>query len=165
MKTKFLTLILAFFTISAASQSLTLAELQNLCKLANWQNGNDLLTRKGWEFHGSSKGDYDHYSTIEFAYSKSGWNGDYASAWLTFYIDGSQVEKVWYQAPKNTFNIIKNSLAANGYKRTDSEIKNGDISTFYTNKSFDLKLTNSTAGNQYGGQDAVYRITISRKYQ
>lgn len=165
MKTKFLTLILAFFTISTSAQSLTLAELQNLCNLANWQNGNDLLTRKGWEFHGSSKGDYDHYSTIEFAYSKSGWNGDYASAWLTLYINGSQVVKVQYQAPKNIYNIIKNSLTANGYKRIDSEIKDGDIATYYTNKSFDIKLKTSTVDKEYGGHGAAYVITISRKYQ
>ena len=163
MKTKLLTLILAFFAISASAQSLTLAELQNFCRLSNWQTANDNLTRKGWEFHGSSKGDYDHYASIEFAYSKSGWNGDYATAWLTLYIDGNKVEKVWYQAPKNTYNIIKNSLAANGYKRTDNEIKDGDISTFYTSKSFDIKLTNSTVDTQYGGQGAAYSITISRK--
>jgi len=165
MKTKLLILILFFFAISASAQSLTLAELQNLCKLSNWQSGHDLLTQKGWEFHGSSKGDYDHYASIDYAYSKTGWNGDYATAWLTLYIDGSKVEKVHYQAPKNTYNIIVNSLSVNGYKRTDSEIQDGDIITYYTSKSFDLKLTTTTVDKEYGGQGAAYSIIILRKYQ
>lgn len=161
---KLITLLLfSVIAISTMAQSLTLSELQNFCKLSNWQTANDILSRKGWEFHGSTKGDFDHYSSIEFAYSKSDWSGDYASAWLTLFIDGNQVEKVWYQAPKNTFNTIKNSLTANGYKRTDNEIKDGDIITYYSGKLFNLKLTISTADNQFGGQDAVYRITISRK--
>ena len=163
MKSKILTILLTLFAVTATAQSLTLAELQNFCKSSNWQTCNDILTQKGWEFHGSSKGDNTHYSTIEFAFSKSGWNGDYANAWLTLYIDGSQVEKVWYQAPKTTFNTIKNSLSANGYKSTDNKIEDGDITTYYTGKTFDIKLTTSTANNQYGGKDAVYRITISRK--
>ena len=158
-------LLLMFFAVAsvATAQSLTLAELQNLCKLSNWQTANDMLTRKGWEFHSSSKGDYDHYASIEFAFSKSDWNAEYATAWLVLYIDGSQVEKVNYVAPKNTYNVIKNSLAANGYKRIDNQIEDGNITTFYSNSTYNLKLIQATTESEYGGTKTSYRISISRK--
>lgn len=164
MKTKILTLLLLFITISATAQTITLAELQNLCKLSNWQTGNDILTRKGWEYYGSDKGDASHYATISFAYDLSDWDGDYASGWARLFIDDDgHVERVYYNGPNAAMNTIKNSLAANGYKRINSEIDNSNITTIYANNTFELKFTTFTSDTQLGGTKASSSIVISRK--
>ncbi|MBO7595542.1 MAG: hypothetical protein J6T70_00645 [Bacteroidales bacterium] len=164
MKTKILTLLMLFITFSATAQTLTLAELQNLCKLSNWQTGNDILTRKGWEFYGSDKGDASHYASISFAYDISDWNGDYASGWARLYIDDDgHVARVYYNGPNAAMNTIKNSLTANGYKRINSEIDDGNIITIYANNSFELKFTTFTSDTQFGGTKASSSIILSRK--
>ena len=70
MGIKVLTLLLTFLAFSASAQNLTLSELQILCKLSNWETGAQTLSRKGWEYHDSKRGDTYEYSTITYAYDK-----------------------------------------------------------------------------------------------
>ena len=148
----------------AASQNLTLTELQNLCKQSNWENGANILTRKGWEYHNSKRGDTYEYSTISYAYGKDTWYDDRATAWFRFYTYNGRVEEVDYQPTDNAYKSIKATLSANGYKQTDSKIYDKAIAAFYSSPSFILVIQTSTQERAYGGGTMVsYIITLTRK--
>ncbi|MBP5369646.1 MAG: hypothetical protein J6Z01_14470 [Bacteroidales bacterium] len=148
----------------AAAQNLTLAELQNLCKLSNWETGTNTLTRKGWEYHDSKRGNTNDYSTISYSYGKDDWSNEYASAWFKFYTYNNRVECIDYQPTDNAYKNIKASLAANGYKQTNSKIEDNSISTYYANPSFVLIIETTTQERRYGSGTIVsYMITLIRK--
>lgn len=164
MKTNILTLLLAFLTVAATAQTLTLGELQTLCKLSNWETGANTLTRKGWEYHDSKRGDSYEYSTITYAHSKDAWYDDRAAAWFKFFTYNNRVERITYQPTDNAFKAIKASLAANGYKQIDSEIYDNYLSTTYSSPSFILEIQTSTQERAYyGGTSVSYLIGIIRK--
>ena len=164
MKTNILTLLLAFLTVAATAQTLTLGELQTLCKLSNWETGANTLTRKGWEYHDSKRGDSYEYSTITYAHSKDAWYDDRAAAWFNFFTYNNRVERITYQPTDNAFKAIKASLAANGYKQIDSEIYDNYLSTTYSSPSFILEIQTSTQERAYyGGTSVSYLIGIIRK--
>lgn len=164
MKQNIFTLLLMVFAMSATAQNLSLAELQNLCKQSNWENGANILTRKGWEYHNSKRGDTYEYSTISYAYGKDAWYDDRATAWFRFYTYNGRVEEIDYQPTDNAYKAIKNSLAANGYKLTDSKIYDNSIASFYSSPSFILVIQTSTQERAYSGGTMVsYIITLTRK--
>ncbi len=161
---KLLSIIYSLLAISASAQTLTLGELQTLCKLSNWETGANTLTRKGWEYHNSKRGDTYEYSTISYAYGKDAWYDDRATAWFRFYTYNGRVEEIDYQPTDNAYKAIKNSLAANGYKQTDSKIYDNSIAAFYSSPSFVLVIQTSTQERAYGGGTMVsYIITLTRK--
>lgn len=156
--------ILTLIAFSANAQTLSLAELQTLCKLSNWETGANTLTRKGWEYHDSKRGDTFEYSTITYAHSKDDWFEDRAAAWFYFYTYDNHVERISYQPTDNAFKAIKASLSANGYKQTDSEIHDNYITSTYTSPSFILEINTTTQERAYGGGKKVsYLLTLTRK--
>ena len=87
-----LSIIFSLLVVSTSAQTLTLGELQTLCKLSDWETGSNTLTRKGWEYHNSKRGDTYEYSTISYAYGKDAWYDDRATAWFRFYTYNGRVE-------------------------------------------------------------------------
>lgn len=161
---KSLLILSVIFSLSVSAQNLTLTELQNLCKLSDWETGTNTLTRKGWEYHNSKRGDTYEYSTISYAYNKDDWSSEYASAWFRFYTYNNKVECVDYQPTDNAYKNIKASLAANGYKQTNSKIEDNSISTYYSNPSFVLIIETTSQERRYGsGTKVSYIITLIRK--
>ena len=153
-----------FVAFSVNAQNLTLIELQNLCKLSNWENGVELLTRKGWEFHDSKRGNDLEYSTISYAYGKNDWYEDRATAWFHFLTYNNRVEKISYQPTNNCFKNIKASLAANGYKQIDNQIYDNYILTTYRNQNFILNITTTTQKSVFSDATKVsYIINLIRK--
>ena len=57
MKRLFLLVTLFFAYATAHSQNLSLNELFALCNKPNWDEVNEYMLKKGWEYHESSKGD------------------------------------------------------------------------------------------------------------
>jgi len=68
---------LAIITITILSslsvvegQILTLSELETICSKKNWEDVNNFLVNKGWEYFDSKKGVSTRYSTIRWSYEK-----------------------------------------------------------------------------------------------
>lgn len=159
-----LSILLIISTFSISAQNLTLTELQTLCKLSNWETGSNTLTRKGWEYHDSKRGNTYEYSTITYAHGKDSWNEDRASAWFHFYTYNNRVEQVTYQPTDNAFKAMKAALSANGYKQIDNQIHDNYITTTYSNSSFILEIETTTQERAYGGGTVVtYLIGLVRK--
>jgi len=165
MKTALITLTLAFIILSTSAQNLTLAELQTLCKLSNWESGSQTLQRKGWEYHDSKRGDSWQYSIITFAHSKDDYYEDRASAWFTFYTYDNRVDKIHYTPPSQTvYRNIVNALSANGYKRIDNEINDDNITVTYSSPSFMLVIKTETTKHAYNSTTfETNRIYLTRK--
>ena len=165
MKLQLLALLLISFALSASAQNLTLAELQNLCKLSNWETGAQTLSRKGWEYHDSKRGSSWQYSIISYAHSKDDYYEDRAAAWFTFYTYDNRVDKIHYTPPNRTaYNNIVATLAANGYKRVDNQINDDNITVTYSSPSFTLEIKTETTKHAYNSTTfETNRIYLTRK--
>ncbi len=149
--------------LATTAQDLTLVELQNLCKLTNWETGHSTLTRKGWEYHDSRRGDSYNTSIIVYGYEKNKYNGR-ATAWVNLYTNGDKVEQVMYMATESVYKSVNTSIAANGYKKTDSDIGDGLVVTNYSSKQFLLKIAIKTEKQDYSDATfASYTILIIKK--
>ena len=131
----------AFFSVlNANSQKLTLTDLQNTCNKTNWEYVNQYLMNKDWEYYDSEKGSSTKYNTITWSYNKS--YGDKAEAWFyIFTYEGFPNKINYFVFNKPSYSIIQKSLSTLGYKLTESEIKDNEIISTYTNSKFILKIT------------------------
>ncbi len=153
MKLK-LTLIFVLFAFASIAQDLTLVELQNLCKLSNWETGHSTLVSKGWEYHDSRRS-YAYNEpivAIVYGYNKNSFGR--APAWVCLFTHNERVEQVLYDPTESAYKIINASLAANGYKKISSDMDDGKITTTYGSKQFMLKITMETEKQEY--TDATY---------
>lgn len=142
MKSKTILTICVFLLIciTANTQKLSLADMQNLCNKTNWEPVNQYLLNKGWEYYDSEKGSATNYNTITWSYNRS--YGDKAEAWLhllTF--EGYPSKIVYIVFNKTSYALIQNSLGSNGYKLTDSEIKDNEIVSHYSSNSHILQIS------------------------
>ena len=154
MKAKIVSVILLFLALTSTAQDLTLVELQNLCKLSNWETGNTTLVRKGWEYHDSRRS-YAYNEpivAIVYGYNKNTYGR--AAAWVCLFTHNEKVEQVLYDATESAYKNINASLAANGYKKNGSDMDDGKITTTYGSKQFMLKITMETEKREY--TDATY---------
>lgn len=140
MKSRFLIALFcsAFFNLNA--QKLTLNDLENICNKVNWENVNQFLMNKNWEYYESSKGDSDKYSTITWSFNKS--YDDKASAWFYLFTFEGFPNKVHYSVfNKPSYTIIQNALSSKGYKLQNSEIEDNELVSTYANSKFLIEIT------------------------
>ena len=164
MKRCLLYFLMIVFGTSVSAQNLTLQELQNLCKLQNWETGNNILSNKGWEFHDSERGSSYQAAVITYAYNKNYYNNNRASAWFAFYAVNNRVEKIHYTATESAYKSIMSSLASNGYKQIGSDIGYKSLTATYKSQSFLLEITTETQerDDDYGVTHAVHSLELIR---
>ncbi|WP_426429958.1 hypothetical protein ACPX19_10500 [Winogradskyella sp. HB-48] len=140
MKLRFLYLCFGLFLCTVQAQKLSLNDLENICQKKNWESVNQFLMNKGWEYYESSKGDSENYHTITWSYDKS--YDDKASAWFYLYTYEGFPNKIRYSVfNKPSYTAIQKSLNVNGYKLKDSEIKDDELISNYTNQKFMLTIS------------------------
>ena len=141
MKKLFLLFTIFFTYVTAFSQNLSLNELFALCNKPNWDEVNEYMLKKGWEYHESSKGDDTHYNTITWAYEKEYYGGK-AKGWFYLYTCEGYPNKIIYSFfNKPSYNTIKNGITAAGMKLVDNSIEDNEIVTKYSGANFILTLT------------------------
>ena len=131
-------LFITFFiaSITAHSQNLSLNEIFALCNKSNWDEVNEYMLKKGWEYHESSKGDDTHYNTITWSYNKE-YYGDKAQGWFYLYTYEGYPNKISYSFfNKTSYNTIKSGITAAGLKLVDNSIEDNEIVTKYAGLSF-----------------------------
>lgn len=136
MKKLFLFVTLFFACVTAHSQNLSLNELFTLCNKPNWDEVNEYMLKKGWEYHESSKGDDTHYNTITWSYEKE-YYGDKAKGWFYLYTYEGYPNKITYSFfNKPSYNTIKNGITGAGMKLVDNSIEDNEIITKYAGSNF-----------------------------
>jgi len=136
MKRLFLLVTLFFAYVTAHSQNLSINELFALCNKPNWDEVNEYMLKKGWEYHESSKGDDTHYNTITWSYEKE-YYGDKAKGWFYLYTYEGYPNKLTYSFfNKLSYTTIKNGITAAGMKLIDNSIEDNEIVTKYAGSNF-----------------------------
>jgi len=130
-----------FFIFSANSQNLSLNELFALCNKSNWDEVNEYLLKKGWEYHESTKGDDTHYNTITWSYNKE-YYGNKAQGWFYLYTYEGYPNKIGYSFfNKPSYNTIKSGIISAGMKLIDNSIEDNEIITKYAGTNFIVTVT------------------------
>lgn len=139
-KFKIATIIVLIFSSKILAQNLSLNDLQTICNKSNWEYVNQYLMKKGWEYFESEKGSSSKYNTITWSMNKS--YDDKAEGWFYLYTFEDFPNKISYSVFNNpAYSKIQNSLNSLGYKLTNSEIKNNEITSTYSNNKFILEIT------------------------
>lgn len=156
------------FGFGVQSQNLSLNELFNICKKENWDEVNELLVKKGWEYYESSKGDDEHYNIITWSYDKERYN-DKAHGWFYLYTYEGQPNKISYTFfNKQSYNNLKTAINTNGMKLIDSSIADNRIETKYANANFIVSVIISKRLQEdetYGDPNSktIYSIEVVNK--
>lgn len=167
MRAKFLILYFIFCGSVSFAQNLTLPELFSMCNKSNWDEVNEYMLKRGWDYYSSSKGDDTHYNTITWAYNKESYS-DKAQGWFYLYTFEDFPNKISYSfSNKPSYTIIKGGINAAGMKLIDNSIDNNEISTKYGGANFIVTVTTEkreSEENNYGGSSVTaYSITVIKK--
>jgi len=107
-----------------------------MCNKPSWDEVNENLLKKGWDYYNSSKGDDTHYSTIIWSFNKNAYS-DKAQGWLHLYTYEDQPNKITYSFfNKASYNTIKGGITAAGLKLIDNSIDDNEITSKYANARF-----------------------------
>jgi antitoxin component YwqK of YwqJK toxin-antitoxin module len=165
MKTNLLLPLLLFWSSLSFAQNLTLPELFTICNKPNWDEVNEYMSNKGWDYYESSKGDDTHYSTITWAFKKDEYS-DKAQAWFYLFTYEGFPNKISYSIfNKNSFNTVKNGITALGMKLTDTSIEDNQITSKYSNSNFIVAVETKKAENPDYADNSLtaYSIDVIKK--
>ncbi|WP_317897130.1 toxin-antitoxin system YwqK family antitoxin [Aurantibacillus circumpalustris] len=162
-------LLLSTFLVSLNlnSQSLSLNELFSLCNRKNWDEVNEVLLLKGWEFHDSRKGDDNHYSTITWSFDKNSYN-DRAPGWFHLYTFEDLPNKIFYTfTNKKYYNVLKSSISSAGMVLVKSSIEDNQIVAKYSNAKFYISLISEKREKENYSEDenslTAYSVELIKK--
>lgn len=134
------TILALLIDLICSAQNLTLNDLQTIGNKSNWENVNQFVLNKGWEYYESAKGTTNKYNTITWSYKKG--YEDKAEAWFYLYTYEESPNKVSYSVfNKTAYTKIQNSLNSLGYKLIDNEINDDEIISRYSNSKFIIVIT------------------------
>ncbi|WP_026837075.1 toxin-antitoxin system YwqK family antitoxin [Gillisia sp. JM1] len=166
MKIKFpIAIFLLITSLNVNSQNLSLSDLHNITSVKNWENANQYLLNKGWEYYESSKGDSNRYNTITWSFNRS--YEDKASGWFYVYTFDREPNKITYTTfNKSSYSAIQKALKNYNYKLLDSKIKNNEITSEYSNQNYILKInTDKREGSSRLDESITgYRFELIKKY-
>jgi antitoxin component YwqK of YwqJK toxin-antitoxin module len=140
-------------------------ELLQLSNKSDWESVNSYLVNRGWEYYNSIEGDNESYNIVGWSFEKSNYN-DKAQAWFHLYTYIGYPNKVCYQFHnKLTYNTIKSTLASNGFKYIDSEIKDDEVISKYANPFFIIQLSyiKSEQEDYSETSHTTYLVTVIKK--
>lgn len=165
MRTGILLFVLFTFFAPLSSQNLTVYDLQNLCSKSSWNTVNSIITKKGWEYYDSEKGNSYQYDIITWSYKKSAYD-DSAQGWFYLFAFNGEPSKISYSVfNKPSFAAIENSLIKAGYEIVGNEIEDNEIITTYQNSKFYLEVTTAKTNDDFYTNRSItaYNITLKKK--
>lgn len=164
---KALLIILLLSSSVSYSQKITIAELFSICNKGNWDEVNEYLLNKGWEYHQSSKGDDEHYNTITWSFNKE-YDSEKAQGWFYLYTYQGMPNKVGYSfSNKASYNLIKSGISTAGLKLIDNSIEDNELISNYSGLTFlvTLKTSKTEIEDSYSDNRSVtmHFITVIKK--
>ena len=150
---------------SLFAQKLTLTELMSLCNKRNWEDVNQYLISKNWDYFESEKGNDYQYSTIIWSYNRE-YYGDKAAGWFRLYTYENFPSKISYNVfNTESYQAIQRSIAANGFKLINSEIEDDEVVSHFQNAGFnlDIYLEKRRSDDWSEASTTSYRILLIKK--
>lgn len=127
---------------------------------SNWADVNNVLISKGWVFYNSQKGDAGDYSIVTWSYNKSQYSND-AQGWFYFlFAEGTSNGVVYTTTNLSSYQLIQNSLSANGFTYFDSEVEDNKSTTVYASKSYKLEISLERVEKSYSTENSVTRYSF-----
>lgn len=149
--------LLILFVYRVNAQELSISDLQNICNKSSWEQVNQYLENKGWEYYDSEKGDSYEYNTITWSYNRS--YGDVAQAWFYLFTYDSSPSKILYIVfDKSAYSLVKNGLNSRKYKLMESDIEDDHITSNYANSEFILQIV---TGNRKSNDNEFASETVT----
>jgi antitoxin component YwqK of YwqJK toxin-antitoxin module len=125
---------------TALAQKLTLADLISISNKKNWQDVNQFLMAKGWDYYESERGDTYKYNIITWSYKKE-FDSDKASAWFYLYTYEGFPNKIRYSVfNKESYSFIQNSITPLGFKLVNSEIEDDELTSTFSGLNHNLEI-------------------------
>jgi antitoxin component YwqK of YwqJK toxin-antitoxin module len=167
MKSLFLLITLFFAHLTARSQNLSLTSIFSLCNKPNWDEVNEYLLKKNWEYYSSSKGDDEHYNTISWAYNKVSYS-DKAQGWFYLYTFEGLPNKITYLFfNKASYNTIKAGITAAGMKLIENSIEDNELVSKYAGAFFTIsvKTAKKEREESYSEENSItaYSVEVIKK--
>lgn len=167
MKRLCLSITILLVNVTAHSQNLSLKELFTICNKPNWDEINEYILKKGWDYYESSKGDGTYYNTITWSYQKE-YYGDKAKGWFYLYTYEGYPNKIVYTCfNKPSYNTIKNGISSAGMKLIDNSIEDNEIITKYSGTNFivTVRTAKREKEDSYYNDNTItaYSITVIKK--
>jgi antitoxin component YwqK of YwqJK toxin-antitoxin module len=144
---------------------LTLTDLTILCNKKNWEDVNQTLLSKNWEYYDSEKGNTYNYNTIIWSYNKDYYN-DEAQGWFYLFTYEGLPNKVSYTTfNKEAYSLIQNSISVAGFKLIDSEIEDSEVISTYANLNYTLTISTEKRNDSEWDDNSItaYIITLIKK--
>ena len=151
--------------VGASAQKITLTDLTILCSKSNWDDVNQSLINKGWEFYDSKKGDSEHYDVITWTFDKS-YGSEKANGWFYLYTYENIPSMVKFITRDDAaYRNINNSLKSSGYSFKRNEVLNNEVVSFYENSSYYVEISNEKrkGDNYYDEAITAYNFTAKKK--
>ncbi len=143
-------LVSVLFPTAVHCQNLSVNELFSLCRKTNWDQVNEYMLAKGWEYYQSSKGDDTHYNTIVWSFKKNPYNQK-AQGWFHLYTYEGLPNKIAYSFfNKPSYTTIRNGISGYGLKLVSNSIEDDEIITRYSGADYMVTLSTSKRENEDG---------------
>ncbi|EKT4499983.1 hypothetical protein SL054_002488 [Flavobacterium psychrophilum] len=164
MKILFITFAIYFSSIQMQSQNLSIDELSSLRK-KSFGNLEEVLSIKNWSFLKGDEETTEKMGTATFTFNKMEYN-DEASAFLEFYYDNSENEKLcnhkinlqfFDKAKYNNYVIRLKSL---GCKLIKSKIEDGNIVKIYQGSTTTFQISIVSEKDLLGTTNTTYNLFI-----
>lgn len=160
---KLIALTIYFIPILSYSQNLSLVDLEKICSKKNWESVNEYLNKRGWEYYESKKGETYEYDVIVWSHNRSRYN-DEAEAWFNLFTYQNKPSKLnYYFFNKPSYNQIQKSIKYNNYSLIDSEIRDNEIISKYSNSNYILTITTEKTKSDYEASITTYYIKLIEK--
>lgn len=166
MKRIFFYITLLFLcSFEGIAQKLSLTDLTTLCSKKNWEDINQALLAKGWEYYDSEKGNTYKYNTITWSFGKEHYN-DEAQAWFYLYTYEGFPNKVSYSVfNKESYSLIQNSISSGGFKLIKSDIEDNEVISKYGNNTYTVEIKTEKRKDNDWSKNSItaYNITVIKK--
>jgi len=164
---KILLIIFLLINSISFSQNLSLSELFSICNKQNWDEASEFLMKKGWEYHESTKGDNEHYSTITWSFNKDSYSNK-AQGWFYLYTYEGLPNKIAYSFfNKTSYTGIKSGITAAGMKLIDNSIEDNELVAKYSGGSFivSVRTAKRESEERYSSENSItaYAVVVIKK--
>lgn len=153
---------LAFLLIvqTIHAQNLSLDQLVSL-QSKDLEYINEYLVSRGWQFDSSEAETEEDMGRAIWAYGKSDFEPEKATAWFNLIYSPGYESTILYQTHnKSQYTLIKNRIAALGMKLFRSQIVEDGLISVYLGKNYAVKVVSSSSE---GSAVAKYIFTIVKK--
>jgi antitoxin component YwqK of YwqJK toxin-antitoxin module len=159
------TFIFSLILNLAFCQSLKISDFTSILNKKSWEEINEILQNKGWEYYNSKTADYELQlnDVVIWSFNKSEF--DKARGWIEVGFEDNFPIYLNYQVfNKTSFNQIESSIKSGGFKKISSEIGDENVTVDYASDKYSISLSyNKFEKEDFEDADIGYVVLMTKK--